>query len=312
MNVLNELKKAWDNAFTSKEEKKASSSGLDALKDEILGGKTDALPDKPVLPDAPQYEKMDKDLTSDETIAAKAESAFKEYENQTLKGIEEEMKAQREKLGADKENAQKTNRETQLGIDETYDGARRNTENDALKRGLARSSIAINRVADVEKARADKQAQTQQAYADMLSTLDGELSDLDVKRQRAINDFNISLAVKIQEKMDELKQKRETANREALQYNNSIAEKQAKAAADKQKTESELYTEALKQKQYEDELLSGKSNTNAVYQSNYEKMDATLSQMNRSDAAKLLKEDMFFRDNLSDYLYYRLYDKYAR
>ena len=48
-----------------------------------------------------------------------------------------------------------------------------------------------------------------------------------------------------------------------------------------------------------------------MYASNYNKMDGLLGQMNRSDAARILKDDPFFRANLSDYLYYKLYTKYA-
>ncbi len=49
-----------------------------------------------------------------------------------------------------------------------------------------------------------------------------------------------------------------------------------------------------------------------MYASNYNKMDEFLASLNRSDAAKILKDDPFFRANLTEYLYYKLYDKYAR
>lgn len=312
MNILKELKKAWDNAFTTRQEKNAGGQGLEELKKEIEEAGLNALPDKAELPDLPEYEFMEKDKTSDTELADKASSALKGYENQTLKGIEESVKTAAEKLERDKKTAAESKEKTINEIQGSYDRARAETENDALKRGLARSSIAINRVADVESGRAKAVTDTEAGYAAALQQLDGEINGLAVKRQEAINDFNITLAVKLQEKIDELKKQRDDTNKEALKYNNSLEEKRAKEEADKLKTESDLYSQALTQKQKENELKNSGAVSDSAYRSNYEKMDALLSSMNRSDAAKLLKEDTFFRDNLSDYLYYKLYSAYAR
>lgn len=312
MNILQELKKAWGNAFTTRQEKNAGGQGLEELKKEIEEAGLNALPDKAELPDLPEYEFMEKDKTSDTELADKASSALKGYENQTLKGIEESVKTAAEKLERDKKTAAEAKEKTINEIQGSYDRARAETENDALKRGLARSSIAVNRVADVESGRAKAVTDTEAGYAAALQQLDGEINGLAVKRQEAINDFNITLAVKLQEKIDELKKQRDDTNKEALKYNNSLEEKRAKEEADKLKTESDLYSQALTQKQKENELKNSGAVSDSAYRSNYEKMDALLSSMNRSDAAKLLKEDTFFRDNLSDYLYYKLYSAYAR
>lgn len=312
MNIYTELKKAWDNAVLSADEKRAATSELDKLKEEINSGTQSALPQKPVLDVPPKYELMEKDRTDDAQLAAKAADSLKSYEQSFYSGIDKETEAMREKLNADKTAAQSSREQTLKEVDTGYDKAKQNTENDVLKRGLARSSIAVNNVSQVEQNRAEAHNAVQTKFAETIAALDSELSGLEVKRQQAVNDFNISLAVKLQDKIDELKKTRDDANKEALKYNNSIAEKEANDKIDKAKTESDLYTEALTQRQKEDAILSSDKATAAVYNSNYNKMDSLLSQMNRSDAAKLLKEDSFFRDNLTDYQYYSLYEKYAR
>ncbi len=112
-------------------------------------------------------------------------------------------------------------------------------------------------------------------------------------------------------KLEELKDKEREIALDALKYNNSIEEKTAKDKADRLKLEQTLYGQALDNAAKEKELSGSESATANMYASNYNKMDGLLGQMNRSDAARILKDDPFFRANLSDYLYYKLYTKYA-
>ncbi len=274
MNILKELKKAWDNAVLTKSEKQAASAdSLEQLKREIESASGTSV-EKPVLPDAPTYEKIDYTAKTDEQLEQNAANAYKEYERKALENIEQSINAEREDLNKNKTDAQNAKDAKLEKIDELYDTAKKSLNDDVLKRGLARSSIAVAQSAGLEKSRADGKTEAENAF-------------------------------------EKLKDKEREIALDALKYNNSIEEKTAKDKADRLKLEQTLYGQALDNAAKEKELSGSESATANMYASNYNKMDGLLGQMNRSDAARILKDDPFFRANLSDYLYYKLYTKYA-
>ena len=106
MNILKELKKAWDNAVLTKSEKQAASAdSLEQLKREIESASGTSV-EKPVLPDAPTYEKIDYTAKTDEQLEQNAANAYKEYERKALENIEQSINAEREDLNKNKTDAQ--------------------------------------------------------------------------------------------------------------------------------------------------------------------------------------------------------------
>lgn len=311
MNIKKELQKAWDNAITTEEEKQAASEqSLEELKKEIEKG-GGAYPERVELPDAPTYEKMEREKVSDEELQRRAEQSLKGYESQALKTIEEKTEAKRAELEGKKESAEKEHREKLEQIDEVYGEAKRSLDEDVLKRGLARSSIAVARSADLESGRADAATSARGEYEAAIGQLTELLGSLNESKASAIGDLKAELAGKIADKVESLREKARQADIEALKYNNSLAEKEAKQQTDRLKDAESLYSDALSNALKEQQLGSGATARENRLASNYNKMDGLLSKMNRSDAAKLIKDDPFFRANLSEYLYYKLYDKYC-
>lgn len=310
MNILKELQQAWDNAVLTESEKKAASEeSLEQLKREIES-QSSVSAEKPILPSAPEYEKIDYEKMSDEQLEEKAKNAYKEYERTAIEGIDEGIEAERETLNKSKEQAASSLDAKKSKLDELYDEAKKSLDSDVLKRGLARSSIAVERSADLEKNRAQGKSDAETEYAKAVEELALRILGLDEKKQSQMSKLEKELANKVAAKIDELKEKDEKAAVDALKYNNGIEEKSAKDKTDRLKLEQELYKQALDNAAKEQELTGGSASAN-LYASNYNKMDALLSEMNRSDAARLLKDDPFFRANLTDYLYYKLYTKYA-
>lgn len=144
------------------------------------------------------------------------------------------------------------------------------------------------------------------------------LGEIESGRISSVADLKADMESRIADKTEQLKAAAEKSDREALKYNNSLTESEAKREADRLKAEEELYAKALANEKAARELEktlgeSGSKTAAAnMYASNYNKMDEFLASLNRSDAAKILKDDPFFRANLTEYLYYKLYDKYAR
>ena len=164
MNILKELKKAWDNAVLTKSEKQAASAdSLEQLKREIESASGTSV-EKPVLPDAPTYEKIDYTAKTDEQLEQNAANAYKEYERKALENIEQSINAEREDLNKNKTDAQNAKDAKLEKIDELYDTAKKSLNDDVLKRGLARSSIAVAQSAGLEKSRADGKTEAENAF----------------------------------------------------------------------------------------------------------------------------------------------------
>lgn len=268
---------------------------------------------KPILPDAPKYDRMEYTPETDEQLMDKAAGSLSEYENLGKSAIEKEMDALKNKYEEDKSGLAGAKTEKENAAVSAFDSAVRDSDNDSLKRGLARSSIAVNKVGELEKSKAEFLSQINSSYADAVSKLDSEIGGLDLKRDKAMNDFNIGYVVKLTNEINSLKEQREKKKEEALKYNNGITEKEASAEIDKIMKESDLYGESLSNKQKENELLMGSDKVKeALYNQTYQKMAQVLRDVGGEDARQLLRDDPLFKDNLNEYYYYKLYDEFGR
>ena len=324
MNILNELKKAWNNAFESEDEKKAkekSAETLESLKSEILKAQEEQksdLPERIELPKAPELERMERVETDEETLREQANAVLKGYEAEKLRGIDVKAAKEKEKLEGESKARTEAKESSLEKIDAAYSQAKKNVENDALKRGIARSSIALAASAALEGERAGSLDRTESEYSAAMLELGRLMDEIETGRISSISDLKADMESRIAEKTAELKAAAEKSDREALKYNNTLSESEAKREADRLKAQEELYAKALANAKAARELektsgsVGSDTKTANMYASNYNKMDAFLSTLNRSDAAEILRGDPFFRANLTEYLYYKLYDKYAR
>ena len=323
MNILKELKKAWDNAITTTEEKEAKEKAaetLEQLKTEILSSETKKDPEMPerVTLTAPEKaERMERVDTDEKKLAEQAANSLKEYEKTALENIDQKAADQAEKLKSKEKDAADRREQSIEKIDDAYSEAKRNLENDVLKRGLARSSIAVAKGYELENSRLDSRTRAESEYTAAMDELGRLLDEVESGKINSIAELKETMATRIAEKTAELKKEAEKADAEALKYNNALDEKEAEEESRRLKAQEEIYAKALAnyEKQQELDKASGAKSDRQIanmYAANYNKMDSFLSSMNRTDAAKILKDDPFFRANLTEYLYYKLYDKYAR
>lgn len=304
-NFVDYVKEIWSSIFTSKENAELYDSERKKLEEYL--SQIDRLPEKQSLPDPVKYEKMTVEDVSDDDIRKKAESGLSEYKNNSQNAIESEISELEKNYLQQKSDAKKGYDEKNLSIEKAYSEAKENASNDSLKRGLARSSIAINNRHKLESGEAEYKSKVASEFQDKIASLDNEISSLNVKREKALNDFNIAYAAKLTTSINSLKEELEDKKAEALKYNNSLLEKEQNAAITKAEKESSLYNAALNQREKENEL---KANTD--YEAVYQKMRTMLSALPKADAKNALKNDAIYSANLSDYYYYKLYDEFAR
>lgn len=268
-------------------------------------------PEKPKLPDVPDYDKIDYKPPTDEELKKQAEAGLKEQEILGKNSIEKEIEELNKKYNKDKDTLASSKEQKSVETVKAYEDAAESTDNDVLKRGIARSSIAANQKSELEKSKAETLSRISDKYLGEISSIDSEINGLGAKREKALNDFNIAYAAKLTEKINELTGTREKKIEDALKYNNTITEKQSDAEIDKIMKESDLYNDLLNQREKENGM-SGSKDSPAMYKANYGEMKKLLKGMNPIEARDAILKDSLFKDNLDSYYYYMLVDEFGR
>ena len=265
-------------------------------------------PDRVDLGDTPIYERVETEKLTAEELKALGEESLAGHKSGSEAAIESEIAALEKKLTADKELAQKTAADRTQQVDKAYAAAKKDVDDDVLKRGLARSSIAVNKRAELAGAAAGAADKIGGELANELYRLETEIAGLSQKREKALDDFNIAYAAKLTQTIRDLTAEQEKKTVEAIKYNNTLSEKEFADKAAKAEKEANTYAKELDNAKKEREITGAQDKYAALYQ----KMTGLLDGLNGADARKLVMENAIFRDSLNDSYYYKLYDKYAK
>lgn len=250
---------------------------------------------------------------SDAELERSAVKSLSGYRNDGIKTINERS-AEDEKALADKRETYIKNRDGDIAeLDDRYKKASEAADGDIIKRGLARSSIAAAIKSELEKSYLESNAALISDYAKSISSVDGEIAVIGAKLKKALDDFNIAYAAKLNEKLEQLKADRNKTVAEVTAYNNKVRLDRAKAEEDRIKAESDLNDAAIERERKKKDIdgMSGKER-DEVYKSVYDKMDEFLSSMSPEQAKLEIRNHSIYREHLSNYYYNRLYDKYGR
>ena len=165
------------------------------------------------------------DETTDEELLKRAEESAK----QKIASEKDELVRDNEKaVGALNEKAETENKnlvEAKKNIKERYDSAKKSASDDALKRGLGRSSIIVNLLKEYDADKLKTIDEKDQKYGDELKKINDEITELNAELKASLDKADMREAFEINEKLTELKSERDNANEKVVKYNNSLAEK---------------------------------------------------------------------------------------
>lgn len=292
---------------------KNNSDGRDALLDEIERlEKTDAGVSKPRLPQT-RLDNMEYTPATDAEIADAAKTELDESRRKGEQAVRDKNAEEAKTFSAQRENYEKALSGALDSLARRYDAAVESANNDAVKRGLARSSIAAVNRGEIESEYLKQNTEIAETYGKKLSELDAEISALDGKLKTALDDFNLSYATRLDARINELKAERDRKTESVIKYNNEVRQKQAKLDEDRARAEAELYAQELKNKKASTNINDvSAAERDKIYRSVYDAMDKFLSGMDVQQARIELLNHTVYREHLSDYYYYRLYDKYVK
>lgn len=305
---LKEFQENLENGNTQKDPRDKLIEELDKLSNDY-NNRAEAAID---LPDAPIYDRMEYNPVTDEEIEKQAESGLADYKNTSINNIEANTEAAKAAKEAERRAAEESAAKLQASVAAQYDNAMAAFSDDALKRGLARSSIAANKSAELQSGKAEALAQAAATAETVIGDIDKQINSLEVSREKALNDFNIAYAAKVTEKIVELTKERDNKVAEVLKYNNGLAQQEQKDALDRAQAVSKLYSEKLAQEKDEKYLGNYDTAANDFNRAKYEVIRNYLSTLGKTDASKAVKDDPIIRETLNDYYYYTLYNEYCK
>lgn len=233
------------------DEKRALKSALDKIDADYAADETRSYSGIVV----PKLQEKTYDAPTDEKIesTAKAEAnAIADIKRNALKKNADEKRAALE-IAIDEQKAAADKKKKSLS--DSYAVAKENAANEAIKRGIARSSIISEQLADFDADNVKGNAAIDYAAENAISKINDEIESLSDKLSDALADLDTETAVKINERIRELKTERQKRSDEVIDYNNKIAEKKAalkeqliKKGQTEQEENSDQYAQAYSEK----------------------------------------------------------------
>ena len=227
---------------------------------------------------------------TDGEIKQYASDSLAEYRLMNLKQINDSASRTAADMVASKSGLETAAGKKQQEIDAHYDAAKQDSSNDALRRGLARSSVIINKLNALENNKAQAKTDVSQNLFDSISQIDGKLAELETARLNALDDFDIVYAAKLGAEIQKLTGERQDRLDQVVQYNNALKAAEAQYGLDYAKTDSSLNKDVFNQSAAiaENDLIA--KIQESVYDQKYGAVSSYLSGMSASDAVKDLTD----------------------
>ena len=199
-----------------------------------------------LYPDSLGLEKLEYTPKSDEELTAETASELdREYEDK-LNSLRAEYEEKRKTAEAQQQSVRSDSEAQLRNLQQEYGSAKKSLEDNALNRGLARSSVVIGQLGALERDRAD-------AATALVSDRDAQLRDIgnvivsleaayDEARAQQKEDYARDLAAAV----NALKQEQQERLEEVKKYNNQIAEKETEYQVDRAEAIAKQVKEDLK------------------------------------------------------------------
>ena len=213
-------------------------------------------------------------LDSDEDIAELAQKENALGKSQDTASLNSKYEAQKSALEKSKAKADENLKSGYEQLSELYDQLRKRTENDALKRGLARSSIVSSQLGDLNTERMKGAGELQASYNSTVSDIEGSIEKLEAEKDIALENLDIKYALELESRINELTEKRDKTAAEYEKYNADVRKKNQEYEKKRQEDMTAYATQLEKDKlaaQEAQEKYEKKYGLSGAKQENYAK-----------------------------------------
>ncbi len=200
----------------------------------------ESLPEEPepdldkLFPEDLGLEKVDYTPESDEELASLAQSGV-DYEKAAEKQDLTHSFGVKEQALADKaDKAERDLDEEFRNLGELYGELAKQADNDALRRGVARSSIRTSAQEKLSAEKARAELDSKQAYDDRMSEIGAELNALQQQQDAAFEELDLKYAAELEERIAKLKEERDKTAQKFAEYNNEVEQLELEYARDRE------------------------------------------------------------------------------
>lgn len=186
---------------------------------------------------------------SDDSIIKRAQSAIDSEKNASRTKIDDKYRDAVEALQEDKKSARETLSSSYSNLEKLYDELKERANNDSIRRGMARSSVATNRLDELDRQHLSSATEAEKSYIGAVAQIDAEISKLQRDKDNALDQLDLKSAADLEESIGKLKNERDEKVKEYEQYNNEIRKKQDSFQEDRQKKINNYIADAEKKKQ---------------------------------------------------------------
>ncbi len=256
-------------------------------------------------------EKKEFNEPTEEEIRSQAESSLSEERENGRQKIENSYINKFSDLDAKIEDAKDNMDDSIEDAFQSYNSSLRKTTNNSIKQGISRSSIFNEAVKAIE---GEKESEVNSAINEFnrkIERLEGEKSVLEMQKQNALDGFDISYAVKLENKIAKItneisKQRKEVEsfNKEIDKQEKAHVEAQEKANLEEQKRIDVRNAALTKQK----EKLGEQGFLNQILSEKYQSILDYLNSIPKDVAISQLENDKRF-ENILSYYYPAIYSQ---
>ena len=191
-------------------------------------------------------QKMEYSEPSQEDITNRAKNKLEDYKNSTINSIEENYVSKLNQINNSQKQIGEDAKKNMTAIEQKYDNVKEDAKNDAIKRGLARSSIVVNTLNKIDMQKMNSLTELQQQTTQKIEELNATKNSLENQKQNALNSFDIAYAVKLQDEINSINDEIEKNKQTVIKYNNEVENLNAKWEKERQEEEYKKITELAK------------------------------------------------------------------
>lgn len=215
-----------------------------------------------LFPESSGLKEIEYTPATDDEIADRAQSEIDYLKTSERNKLDTDYDKAVKSLTEQSDTAKETLEDSYRKLDELYGELKQQAENDSIKRGIARSSIAASRLSDLDNAHMTSAGEAEAAYNAAVDAINVEIASLQTEQETALEELDLKYAAELQDRIAELKSERDKTVAEYEKYNNSVAEKNRDYAVQREKDIAQFLREQ------EEERLAKEEETRE-YESKY-------------------------------------------
>lgn len=189
---------------------------------------------------------------SDEDIvsAAMKENAYDKGVKKSQ--IEDRYAKAIDALVDDKKSAKQNLTESYANLEKLYSQLRENSLNDSIKRGMARSSVASDKLSALDSAHIGAAGDIERGYTESVAKIDEDISALEKELGGALDQLDVKSASELEDRIQKLKDERDAKVKEYEKYNNDVRVKNDKYALERENKIADYLAQKEKEKAEKD------------------------------------------------------------